>query len=486
MRWHPKTDLLRIKIKSNNHTKKQLTKRNVISATAQIFDPSGLVLPVIVTGKILQQEIWRSGIGWDKQLPDFLLQKWQEYNESIAELDQIKIPRWLHTSSDDIVELHVFTDASEQAMGANAYFRVTNSEGNVVVNMITARSKVAPVKKVTIPRLELTAALIGAQLAQFIRQTFRLPDMNVYFWTDSTIVIHWLKKDPSLCKPYVANRVIAIREKGENGIWQHIEGLHNPADLLTRGMSAKKLANASIWWQGPAWLVNQPNSWPIPKVTSLSPEMQAAMAIEEKQIKTEALTIACKSKSGNFIGVVINRSAKGLWVTGASGQDEPLTSRRSELSSLIRTTAYVFRFISTVRASLAKRRNSNENITYSAIPDCDHTTIPPITNVEREAALLYWIANAQETFYSRELRIRRLGKDLPSNSTIVKLRPYLDDKGLMRVGGRLANAKIPDKAKNQLILPPQAAISHLLIRNAHFVTVHGGPQLMMAHLRCKF
>lgn len=112
------------------------------------------------------------------------------YIESIADLDQITIPRWLRVSCSDNVELHVFTDASEQAMGAIAYFRVTDTKGMVTINMITARSKIAPVKKITIPRLELSAAVIGVQLAQFIRQTFKIPNMIVHFWTDSTIVIH--------------------------------------------------------------------------------------------------------------------------------------------------------------------------------------------------------------------------------------------------------------------------------------------------------
>lgn len=191
MRWHPKSDTLRIKLKGEFTIDDQhLTKRRVISATAQIFDPSGLILPVIVVGKILQQDIWRSGVDWDGPLPTQLVEKWHQYQRAISQLHQISIPRWLRTGPDDTVTLHVFTDASELAMGAVAYFHVTSIDGTTTINLVTSRSKIAPVKRVTIPRLELMAASIGAELAQFVRTTFHMPNIETTFWTDSTIVVH--------------------------------------------------------------------------------------------------------------------------------------------------------------------------------------------------------------------------------------------------------------------------------------------------------
>lgn len=161
MRWCPKTDTLRLRIANEIAlSDNRITKRKAISATAQIFDPSGLVLPVIVTGKILQQDIWRSGIGWDDILPPHLIVKWHEYNRSIAELDQIIIPRWLQTDERNVIQLHIFTDASELAMGAVAYFRVTRPDGTTTISLITARSKVAPVKRVSICRFPVSNCLL--------------------------------------------------------------------------------------------------------------------------------------------------------------------------------------------------------------------------------------------------------------------------------------------------------------------------------------
>lgn len=484
MRWQTTTDTLRLKLANEFHiADEQLTKRKVISATAQIFDPSGLVLPVIVIGKILQQDIWRSGVGWDDPLPTHIIEKWHAYQQAITQIHQITIPRWLRTDPSDGIQLHVFTDASEQAMGAVAYFRVTTGQNTVTVNLITSRSRIAPVKRVTIPRLELMAALIGAELSQFIRQTFQLPNIETFFWTDSTIVVHWLRKDPSVCKPYVANRIIAIREAGENGIWRHVQGTDNPADLLTRGIGAKELLNASLWWNGPIWLADMMKEWPLSCVTTLAPELQAMIDVEDKVLIQNTIETH-RSKSGRFVGVVVNKAVIPLSVIDKDGTQTPITSRRSELSSLLRVTSYVFRFGYNALKCVKRRKFLNEPYaTAQSVNKCDRSTVPAVTNVERQKSLRYWISDAQNTYYSREINALRNEKQLPRDSSLVKLVPIVDCNGFLRVGGRLANAHVREETKHQFILPPQARISQLIIRDAHFATIHGGPQLMLAHLR---
>lgn len=487
MRWHTQSDTVHIRLALNTEFHdQQMTKRKLISATSQVFDPIGLVLPVIVTGKILQQDTWRSGIAWDERLPTELQDKWNQYRNSIAALDEITIPRWLHTRPHDHIQLHIFVDASELAMGAVAYFRITNASGETTISLITARSKVAPVKKLTIPRLELTAAVIGAQLSQFMRTTYRLQSINVTFWTDSTIVTQWLRKDPNLCRPFVANRIIAIREMSENGIWRHVQGTHNPADLLTRGMTAEQLKSAVLWWQGPHWLVNNSEDWPVSKSTTITPEMQTLIESEHKAKPSAHDTIQCMSKTRRFVGVLVCKATVPFGINSKNGIHTPLTNRQSELTSLLRATAYIHRFIANVKARVRQRRMAPDPIEHHDVSPCDRSTISVVTNIERQNALMYWIQNAQATFYSTELNAIRGNKPLATNSTIIKLHPYVDSNGLLRVGGRLANANLPESAKHQLILPPQARISQLVIWNAHYATVHGGPQLMMAHLRRGF
>lgn len=454
MRWHPSTVLLRIKLKGDiaieDH---QLTKRRVISATAQIFDPTGLVLPVIVVGKILQQDIWRSGVGWDEPLPIHLIDKWHQYQRAIAQLHQITIPRWLHIQPEDAAELHVFTDASELAMGAVAYFRVTSIKDGTTINLITARSKIAPVKRVTIPRLELMAALIGAELAQFVRTTFHMPNIKTTLWTDSTIVVHWLRRDPTICKPFVANRIIAIREASENGIWRHVQGINNPADLLTRGIDAELLSNSPLWWYGPPWLAGPIIDWPMSRVTTLTPEQQVIISTEDKMVPSLNSSEMCRTKSSHIMAIVVNRAVMPLSIHDADGNQTPISLRRSELPSLLRVTAYVFRFVynSLERVRLRKASNSSRVI-HAPVEKCKRSTVPAITNIGRQKSLRYWIADAQRTYYSNEVNAIRMGKPLPRSSSIIKLMPIIDCNGFLRVGGRLANANIPEETKHQLIL----------------------------------
>lgn len=486
MRWHTISDTLQVKIRQpiaiSDHA---LTKRRVISATAQIYDPSGLFLPVIMTGKILQQDIWRSGIGWDVLLPPPLIAQWHSYQQSIAALGELSVPRWLNTLPDTVKQLHVFTDASELAMGAVAYVRTIDRNAKIGVALITARSKVAPIKKSTIPRMELSAALMGAELATYLKVTFADQHMNVVFWTDSTIAIHWLRKDPALLKPYVANRVTAIREKSGSGIWRHIQGMDNPADHLTRGMSAEHLKNTSSWWSGPPWLALTEDVWPISQISTLSPDVQATAHTEEKMMWPDMPVMPCTTKTGNFVGIIIDTTMECIGVS-IDGQNVPLTSRRSTLSSLLRVTAYIMRFTNRVRKRSGGQQPSAGPITRSSAQQQVSSVVPPIDNSERQAAMRYWISYTQQRFYHQEIKALEAGRSLANNSWLIKLAPFVDNKGCLRVGGRLANANIPDGAKHQIILPPHAPLSKLIIRDAHYVTVHGGPQLMMSHIRRTF
>lgn len=481
MRWHTNTDELRIKmnIEELNTPDDKLTKRRLMSATAQIFDPFGLVMPVVVIGKILQRNTWMSGIDWDELLPPSLIKQWHEYIYSVSQLDQIRIPRWVQVGPSSTLELHIFTDASELALGAVAYIRATEPDGSINVNLLTARSQVAPINRHTIPRLELKAAVIGVELAGFILSTCQFKKINVTFWTDSTIVIYWLKKDVAKYKPFVANRAIAIRTKSGKGIWQHIDGTTNPADLITRGISAELLKKNTIWWHGPQWLSTERNMWPTPIVSTITPQMHDVIKAEEKANAEISDFISSKSKAGKVVAVAINKRVPSLSVTTKNGE-ELLVSRRSELSSLLRVTAYVFRFIRACREAV-QNRDARVPPLYDQIRSIQ--LISAVSNIERNVALKYWIKHAQETFFHNELQLLREGKPLSQGNKLIKLRPFVAEDGFVRVGGRLANANIPEGAKHQVILPPDAEISTLLIRNAHFMTVHGGPQIMIAQLR---
>lgn len=221
---------------------------------SQIYDPLGLLSPVVITTKITLQKLWLSKIGWDDPLPQPLVHKWKEFLSSLNQLNTIRIPR--HAVGRDPIrtELHLFTDASEAAYGACAYIRTCDRLGKVTVHLLCAKSRVAPIKPVSMPRLELCGALTGARLLSKISSSLRLQFDKIVFWIDSTIVLAWLKMPPSSLKTFVQNRVIEINELAGSATFLHISGKINPANILSRGSSLNDLINCDLWWYGPRLL----------------------------------------------------------------------------------------------------------------------------------------------------------------------------------------------------------------------------------------
>ncbi|XP_013178804.1 PREDICTED: uncharacterized protein LOC106125929, partial [Papilio xuthus] len=171
-----------------------VTKRRVISDIAKLFDPLGWIAPAIITAKVFIQRLWLSGIDWDQELPSSLLKDWLNYREELKQLTQFRLPRWIHASSDDsLVELHGFADASNIAYAAVVYARIIDKDGSIHVNLITSKTKVAPVKQVSIPRLELCGAVLLAKLLKEVSTVLGVPKQQIHAWTDSSVVLAWLR-----------------------------------------------------------------------------------------------------------------------------------------------------------------------------------------------------------------------------------------------------------------------------------------------------
>ncbi|KAJ0182865.1 hypothetical protein K1T71_002234 [Dendrolimus kikuchii] len=187
-----------------------VTKRSVISHISMLFDPLGWLAPVIIKAKILIQKLWLCGINWDEELPSILLTEWCTYRSELEQLVQYRIPRWLRTYRGDTLELHGFSDASNQAYAAVVYIRVVNQQDDVYSRLVTAKTKVAPIKQVSIPRLELCGAVLVSKLLCEVAEVLNIDKTKIYARTDSTVVLAWLSKHPSNWKTFVANRVSEI------------------------------------------------------------------------------------------------------------------------------------------------------------------------------------------------------------------------------------------------------------------------------------
>ena len=241
------------------------TKRSLLSASARIFDPLGLISPITLLPKILLQKIWTLGLGWDDELPIELKKQWMEWSEGFHRLSELKISRFyfLDQLEDREVQLHLFSDASLAAYGTVAYLRSVDSSGYCRVTCIASKTRVAPLQQMTLPRLELMGCLLSARLAKSIGDALSLQFPTLY-WSDSQVALSWISKTPSALKQFVGNRVQEIQRLSTPANWRFVPGKENPADLCSRGVPTSALLDEDcIWWRGPDWLRQPESTWAL-------------------------------------------------------------------------------------------------------------------------------------------------------------------------------------------------------------------------------
>ena len=302
-----------------------LTKRSVLKVTAKIYDPMGFLSPLTVKMKILFQELCIEKTIWDIELKGESLRKWKSFLQDLILIDCYRIPRCYFARQAVDIQLHGFSDASERAYAAVVYIRSTYSDGQVEVRLVASKSRVAPIKRQTIPRLELLGALILARLVNKLKSLGI--ESHTLLWTDSMTTLCWIKND-RVWKQYVGQRVDEIRRLTHRDSWRHCPGEINPADLPSRGLTAKELFTSNTWWNGPNFLHNSVNQWP---------EMTQPAQTEEEEIQREAI----KTEKDITHSMVNTGTSDSLY----RGIDKIMDIERySNITKLLRVTAYVIRF----------------------------------------------------------------------------------------------------------------------------------------------
>ncbi|CAG9102625.1 unnamed protein product [Plutella xylostella] len=411
-----------------------ITKRHILSEVAQLYDPEGWIAPVIVVAKMIIQKLWKTGLDWDDSVEGELLEEWLTYRQDLSNIKHITIPRWSHNSTTSKTELHVFADASQAAYGAAVYIRVVENE-NVYVSLITAKTKVAPVEKqISIPRLELCGAAMAAALISEVSQVLNINKENLHAWTDSTIVLAWLKGGASRWSTFVSNRVSTILNILDYEQWGHVATDMNPADYASRGLPASQLSSQSLWWSGPAWLSENDINVSTPDIEDTH---------EEEKVKT--------------LTALINT------------EDELIWTKFSNLQRMLRVISYCRRWL-----NLKEAKEKREK----------HTQF--ITAEEIKQTLESCIKQAQEIEFKDEIKQLKSEGSVPKKSKLRNLCPLLDEGGILRIGGRIQQSHTDYDTQHPIILPATSHLSRLIIVDAHQKTMHGGPQLMLNYLRSKF
>lgn len=434
--WNPSSDTFNFTIKLLPST--VITKRTILSTISKLFDPLGFLSPVIIKAKILIQELWSIKIDWDDSLPEQFSSEWIDFINQLNNMPEMKVYRWLGFKSYQSFELHGFCDASQQAICAAVYTRTVNDNEEIITHLVCSKTKVAPLKRMTIPRLELSGAVLLTKLMAHLLKILPRTDIQISLWTDSSIAYTWINNHPSRWRDFVQNRVCYIQETLPQAIWRFVPGAENPADLATRGLTPNQLYNNSVWWNGPNWLSQDPSTW-----THDPNSLAQTEYIEERPSH-----------------VTYTRSDPiHLW---------ELITRYSNLTRLLRITALCRRVISRFR------RTPNSSLTT------------PITTKELEDAKFYWVKVVQQVSFQPEIKILSKGKLLPRSNSLLRLIPFIDSNGLLRVSGRLQASLLPDTSKHPLILPKSSKFTSLIISDAHSRTLHGGTQATLAFIRTNY
>ncbi|XP_052567192.1 uncharacterized protein LOC128093655 [Culex pipiens pallens] len=446
--WDPVSDTLRFKVELPLPAA-VLTKRIVMSYIAKIFDPAGFSGPVIVVSKLYMQGLWtlrtkeKHRYEWDRPLPSQLQAEWKAYHSTLEELSKVRIPRCVYLPTAMSVELHFYSDASEKAYGANCYVRCETVKG-IQVRLLASRSKVAPLSKLqSIADLELCGAELSVKLYKKVVKAIKKP-VEVFFHTDSMIVLQWLQSPPARWKTFVANRVARIQAETDVRRWRHVPGICNPADVLSRGLSPIELVNCLLWWFGPEHLSKSREHWPRSVIPDVDP--------------------------GTLPGA--RSKAAVMLITAADPKfSDELFSRFSEYFHLRRAVAYWRRYFRILKAVSKKEKPERPEI---------------LTAAELRDAEIALCRVAQRDMFAEDAADLVSKERVSPSSPLKWLNPILHGDGLIRVGGRLSNAAVPDEVKHPIVLLAKHPLSILLAKSYHVDLLHAGPQLMLATIRQKF
>ncbi|XP_028157810.1 uncharacterized protein LOC114350993 isoform X2 [Ostrinia furnacalis] len=343
LKWDPSSDSFLFSVKPEI---KPCTKRSILSELARIFDPLGFLSPITIQAKCLIQKLWILGVDWDETPPIEVVRSWTSYSDQLPNLTRLRIPRKLTCSNSKSYELHGFCDSSEIAYGAVIYLRTVDETGNVKVFFVCSKARVVPLKRIPLPRLELCAAVLLADLYKYVRDTYLsdIPINSVFLWSDATIVLSWLRSHSSRWTTFVANRVSHIQEIAPSECWHHVSSGDNPADICSRGLLPNEILNNSLWWAGPCWLSQEKESWPS---HSLALSKQDEDLVQAESRKSVALVTGNVNESDNF-NVLTD-----------------LTNRFSSLQKLLNVLSYVNR---NQLASLMQDASQAEKIEFKFNP----------------------------------------------------------------------------------------------------------------------
>ena len=470
VRWDVERDKFCFKIEVRS---KPLTRRGLLSVVSSLYDPLGFVAPVVLSAKVILQDLCRRRLEWDDPIPDDERNRWLSWLEDLPKLEQLSVDRCLKPQGFGkvvSVQLHHFSDASQQGYGAVSYLRFLNDKDAIHCSFMMGKARTAPLKTVTIPRLELSAAVVASRLDKILRKEIDIPVDESVFWTDSTCVISYIQNNDKRFHTFVANRIAIIHDASSPSQWRYVSSEGNPADDASRGLTVDSIISKNRWINGPDFLWKPESRWPV--------QPTAQMQDNDPEIKRESQALFSLTNAG----------------TNCVNQ---LLEYFSSWYRLKKFVAWILRYREKLKQSSKRRReglalvqDSPEDRTYDplSVDEIDRAEKEILKFVQRQSfeEELSRLEEQEEVIGSNDLKSAKERKPLiKKTSAIYKLDP-MKVGGLLYVGGRLRQASIPYPAKHQIILPNKHHVVDLIVRYYHLMSGHSGLEHVLSMVRGKF
>ncbi|XP_064394514.1 uncharacterized protein LOC135341786 [Halichondria panicea] len=409
------------------------TKRNVISLIGRVYDPLGFLAPIVVRYKVFMQSLCKAKIGWDEKIPEASITQWSKLVLALEDAQPLTIPRcYLEAVQGEVLSYQLcgYCDASLSAYAAVIYLLIETKD-KTHMRFVVAKTRVAPLKKQTVPRLELLSAVLLARLMNTTKLSLN-PEIEIssfHCFIDSQVALCWIRNIGKSWKPFVQNRVSEIRNLFPVECWNHIPGVENPADVPSRGTTPLELLVNKLWRDGPSMPFRYSD-----KATDddLPSECLEELPASEKRAVHGLLTIE-ESSVTNLIQV----------------------NNFSDINKLVNVLTYVLKF-----CSYMKRLISPTTV-------CKNERMIAEVLLIKEAQLLL---RDHKNFLMWEKQLFL----------------FEDEHGVLRSRGRIANATLPYSTKHPIILPSDHPLTTMYIRQSHSRVLHNGVKETLTELRSRF
>ena len=462
MVWNLQEDTLTFRI---TLPEKPFTRRGVLSVVNSLFDPLGFAIPVTLAGKLLLRQLTtatdgsgsKTTIGWDDPLPPSMKRKWELWKTTLVDLEKVAAVRCIlpeNSVEAQRIEIHGFADASRDAIGIAVYIKIFGRLGASKTSLLFAQTKLSPKQATTVPRLELCAAVLLVKAVKWINTELKLTVDDVTYYSDSKVVLGYLQNESRRFYVYVANRVQIIRSMSTYTQWKYVDTLQNPADMATRGKDVEHLMK-SCWFTGPDFLNAKTDSrFPVDNSRE-----EFVVSSDDPEVRRDVITCVTKKSETRCLGA-------------------ERFSRFSTWNTLRRALSRLLRKVDSVKGKRQSQLDPDRQLTPTVVAEDLATGALSVVEVKRSENLM--IRTVQAEAYPLEIDVLQHAEpnyNISRDSSIYRLNPFLDQHGVLRVGGRLRQADQMYEEKHPAILPKKSYLARLAVKHQYNKIYHQGRQM---------